>query len=128
MDTAREKALSHNQETLANHLQQYEGKYIHSYIIHIYSPFLFSFSLFPTDTFRANYGKWFGLGVEDYDKYKESLRRVVDEGEGVVLVTMDVGDVEEGCRLFLEREVDGWDELVRFFFFLFLSFHVCLCL
>ena len=42
---------------------------------------------------------------------------MVDEGEGVVLVTMDVGNVEEGCRLFLEREVDGWDELVRFFFF-----------
>ena len=83
-------------------------------------------SFFPTDTFRANYGKWFGLGVEDYDKYKESLRRVVDEGEGVVLVMMDVGDVEEGCRLFLEREVDGWDDLVRFFFFVF--FFVCLSL
>ena len=60
---------------------------------------------------------------------------MVDEGEGVVLVMMDVGDVDEGCRLFGEREVDGWDELVRFFFFLFscfflfLSFlHVCLCL
>ena len=56
----------------------------------------------------------------------------MDEGEGVVLVTMDVGDVEEGCRLFLEREVDGWDELVRFFFwsvlFIFCSCHLSLFL
>ena len=97
------------------------------YITHTYilSLSLFSFS---TDTFRANYGKWFGLGEEDYDKYKESLRRVVDEGEGAVLVTMDVGDVEEGCRLFCEREVEDWDELVRFFFFSFLSFHLFVCL
>ena len=51
---------------------------------------------------------------------------VVDEGEGVVLVTMDVGDVEEGCRLFVEREVDGWDELVRFFF-LFSLFMFMFC-
>ena len=55
----------------------------------------------------------------------------MDEGEGVVLVTMDVGDVEEGCMLFLEREVDGWDDLVRFFFFVFFlslfTFFLCLC-
>ena len=79
-------------------------------------------SLFSVE-YAAKYGKWFGFGVEDYDKYKESLRRVVDEGESVVLVMMDVGDVEEGCRLFCEREVYGWDELVRFFFLsFFLSF------
>ena len=94
----------------------------------IYSPFSLSF---PTDTFRANYGRWFGLGEKDYKKYKESLRRVIDEGEGVVLVTMDVGDVEEGCRLFLEREVDDWDELVRFFFlfslFMFVRFMFMFC-
>ena len=58
----------------------------------------------------------------------------MDEGEGVVLVMMDVGDVEEGCRLFVEREVSDWDDLVRSFVFLFsCSFHssfvfVCLCL
>ena len=45
-----------------------------------------------------------------------------EEGEGVVLVMMDVGDTEEGCRLFAEREVDGWDELVRFFFICFSFF------
>ena len=95
------------------------------YITHTYilSLSLFSFS---TDTFRANYGKWFGLGVEDYDKYKESLRRVVDEGEGVLLVTMDVGDMEEGCRLFCEREVYDWDDLVRFFLFSLFSLFICL--
>ena len=56
---------------------------------------------------------------------------MVDEGEGVLLVMMDVGDMEEGCRLFVEREVYGWDDLVRFFsfsFLSFLSFHVCLYL
>ena len=100
----------------------------YTHISHTYIHHSLILSIFPTDTFRANYGKWFGLGVEDYDKYKESLRRAVDEGEGVVLVMIDVGDVEEGCRLFVEREVYGWDDLVRFFFFFvfFLFLHDCL--
>ena len=90
--------------------------YIQYHISHTYTFNILIIILFTTDTFRANYGKWFGLGVEDYDKYKDSLRRVRDEGEGEVLVTMDVGDVEEGLKVFVEREVYGWDELVRFFF------------
>ena len=115
MKPPREAAIIQHREEFANHLQQYQGKYIFIYIF-ISQTIIFSLFLSSTDIFRANNGKWFGLGEEDYDKYKESLRRVEDEGEGAVLITMDVGDVEEGCMLFLEREVDGWDDLVRFFF------------
>ena len=87
----------------------------------------FHLKLCLTDAFRAKYGKWLGLGEENYDKYRESLRKADEEGEGVVLVFMDEGDKEGVLRLLEENGLDSYDDLVRCSLS-FSLFFMCVCL